>query len=94
MPKITQNAPSVSEPESVARTNSNEYGFTSSVGVAFLHIRFPEPQPIAVLLPERFRGGCSFGAGETGAGLSHNGVTRCSSIAEIIAEAHDTVNMS
>jgi hypothetical protein len=31
-------------------------------GIDFRHIHFPEPQPIAVLLPERFRGGCSFGA--------------------------------
>jgi len=39
------------------------------------HARFPESHPIAVRLPESFRGGCSFGAGATlrRAELSRNG---------------------
>jgi len=45
---------------------------TPSVGRVTDHLdRFPERHQLAVLLPERFRGGCSFGAGSLNtAGLS------------------------
>ena len=80
------NAPSVSEPERL----------TGLFVVAGLHLRwgkafwvgpcarFPEPHPVAVRVPESFRGGCSFGAGRALenrgalAGLSHNDRLRMS----------------
>jgi hypothetical protein len=51
---------------------------------------FPECQCLAVLLPESFRGGCSFGAGHhclrnRAAGLSREAVAACSLIAERVA---------
>lgn len=56
-PMVALSAPSVLEPESVTRTSGLHLRWDR-----LSHIHFPEPQPIAVRLPERFRGGCSFGA--------------------------------
>src|SRR3546814_10717855 len=62
-PAKPASAPSVSGPERITGSRSAARRLTSSVRYGRTRrICFPELPPTTVLLPESFRGGCSFGA--------------------------------